>query len=84
MTQHHKSRTVIPIHDASSPWREPTLADILSDPIVEAMMTADLVDRRQLRQMLDGVTRTLRPDGRSRSWRNERHDSGPIAACCGA
>jgi hypothetical protein len=84
MTQHRRSRTVIPIQDASSPWHELTLADLLSDPIVEAVMAADSVDRSKLRRMLDGVARTLGTDGQSRPRRDDRRTTHPIAACCGA
>jgi hypothetical protein len=35
--------------------REPTLEDILSDPIVEAVMAADGVDPQSLRRMLRQV-----------------------------
>jgi hypothetical protein len=41
--------------------REPTLSEILSDPIVEAVMKADRVDRaaleRELRNLRQGDTR---------------------------
>jgi hypothetical protein len=39
---------------------EPTLTEILSDPIVEAMVEADRVDRHALQAMLREVARTRR------------------------
>jgi hypothetical protein len=38
----------------------PTLNDMLSDPIVEAMMQADRVDRRALQALLREVAQTRR------------------------
>ena len=53
--------TVIPIREAaSSSYREPTLAEILSDPIVGAVMRADAVDPGELRAMLARTARALR------------------------
>jgi hypothetical protein len=40
--------------------QEPTLNDMLSDPIVEAMMQADRVDRRALQALLREVAQTRR------------------------
>jgi hypothetical protein len=40
---------------------EPTLREILSDEIVEAMMKADRVDRHELEAMLAEVARSLEP-----------------------
>ena len=41
--------------------REPTLEDILSDPIVEAVMAADGVDPHSLRRLLRQVGGDARP-----------------------
>jgi len=40
--------------------REPTLDEILSDSIVEAVMQADAVDPEELGVMLGQIARTLR------------------------
>jgi hypothetical protein len=55
MTQYHERRTAIPIREAFGRWREPTLDEILSDPIVEAVMRADSVDRTALEDMLQTI-----------------------------
>jgi len=39
--------------------REPALADMLDDPIVEALMTADGIGRRQLEAYLGRATARL-------------------------
>jgi len=36
-------------------WREPTLKDLLADPIIKAMMDADGVDSEALEAMLQGA-----------------------------
>ena len=36
---------------------EPTVAELLSDPIIRAVMSADGVDEAQLRELLDRVSR---------------------------
>jgi hypothetical protein len=55
---HPKARAmVIPICDASGAFREPTLEEILSDSIVEAVMQADAVDPNELRDMFGKVAR---------------------------
>jgi hypothetical protein len=53
-------RVMIPIRDASSAWREPTLDEILSDSIVEAVMRADSVDPKELRALLVRIAHTRR------------------------
>ena len=55
MTQYPAHRTTIPIREAFGHWREPTLDEILSDPIVEAVMRADCVDRNALEAMLQTI-----------------------------
>lgn len=84
MNRHHRSRTVIPIREALSTWREPTLAEILSDPITEAVMTADLVDRQKLSDMLGGVARNLRAKRVSRSWFCSHREQDLTSPLCGA
>ena len=61
---------VIPIQ--ANGFREPTLVDILSDPITEAVMRADAVDVEQLAIMLQNIaqTRQLRQQPRSSNQRN--------------
>jgi len=52
-------KTVIPIREESGRFREPTLHDILSDPIVEAVMRADSVDPGRLTDMLGWIADEL-------------------------
>lgn len=57
----YKPATVrIPIREERSSYREPTLNEILSDSIVEAVMRADAVDPDELGAMLGQIARTLR------------------------
>ena len=48
----------------TSPWRDPTLKELLSEPIITALMDADSVDPDKLEAMLRRITATLtkRPD----------------------
>jgi hypothetical protein len=59
-------------------YREPTLDELLSDPIVSALMQADSVDRRELRAMLrniaEGLRRNDQPRSRGAVARMERSD----------
>jgi hypothetical protein len=56
-----KPRTVrVPIREEQGLYREPTLDEILSDSIVEAVMRADAVDPDELGVMLGRIARTLR------------------------
>jgi hypothetical protein len=48
--------------------REPRLEDMLSDPIVVALMDADGVDPHELEAMLRDVGRTLGANRGARSW----------------
>ena len=48
--------------------REPTLEDMLSDPIIRAVMDADRVDPHQLKAMLNDVGRALSAARGARSW----------------
>jgi hypothetical protein len=85
MTQHLRSRTVIPIREAAGPWPEPTLEELLSDPIVEAMMQADSVNRERLLDMLGDVTRALQANDRSRAREPLAREQGQHvtpAHCC--
>jgi hypothetical protein len=50
----------IPIREERGSYREPTLDEILSDSIVEAVMRADAVDPDELDAMLARIARTLR------------------------
>ncbi len=50
---------IIPIRQDG--FGEPTLEDILSDPITEAVMRADAVDVGQLAIMLHNVAKARRP-----------------------
>jgi hypothetical protein len=45
--------------------REPTVRDVLSDPLIRTLMKADRVDPSHLETMLDGIARTVasRSDG---------------------
>jgi hypothetical protein len=44
---------------ATSPWREPTLKELLSEPIIKALMDADGVDPTALEAMLRRIIATL-------------------------
>ena len=50
--------TIIPIRQAG--FAEPTLAEILADPITQAVMAADAVDARELVGMLHDIAETAR------------------------
>lgn len=52
----------IPIREQQDFYREPTLDEILSDSIVEALMRADAVDPNELGVMLGRVARALRAE----------------------
>ena len=52
----------IPIREERNSYREPTLDEILSDSIVEAVMRADAVDPDELGAMLGRVARALRAE----------------------
>jgi hypothetical protein len=52
--------TVLEAMERGSRWaREPLLADMLDDPIVAALMTADGIGRRELEADLGRVTARL-------------------------
>jgi len=46
-------------------WREPSLEDILSDPITQAVISADGVDTNKLDAMLRHVANTRRSTANS-------------------
>ena len=48
--------------------REPRLEDMLSDPIIRAVMDADRVDPHELQAMLKDVGRALSAARGARSW----------------
>jgi len=50
---------------ASEPSAEPSIDDLLSDPIIRAMMAADRVDPDKLRDLLRSVAERLRASGRN-------------------
>jgi hypothetical protein len=59
--KHHKPATIrIPIREEPGSYREPTLDEILSDSIIEAVMRADAVDPDELGVMLGQIARALR------------------------
>jgi hypothetical protein len=47
------------------PWREPTLKELLSEPIITALMDADSVDPAELKAILEETSVQLRsrPNG---------------------
>jgi hypothetical protein len=51
------------------PRREPTIPEMLADPIVRAVMAADIVDVDMLRAQLSNVARDLTNSGSSVRWR---------------
>jgi hypothetical protein len=52
-------RTVIPIREEFGRYGEPTLQEMLSDPIVQAVMRADSVDPGRLADMLGWIADEL-------------------------
>ena len=50
-------------------YREPTIPEMLADPIVKAVMAADTVDADMLRTQLSNVARDLTNSGSSGRWR---------------
>jgi hypothetical protein len=50
-------------------YREPTIPEMLADPIVKAVMAADTVDADMLRAQLRNVARDLTNSGSSGRWR---------------
>ena len=59
MKPYKRAPVRIPIREPGS-YREPTLEEMLSDSIVEAVMRADAVDPDELDAMLGRIARTLR------------------------
>jgi hypothetical protein len=59
MTRYSAMRKVVPIREEFGRFREPTLQEILSDPIVEAVMRADSVDPGRLTDMLGWIADEL-------------------------
>jgi hypothetical protein len=55
----HPAITIVPIRDATSPALEPTVDELMNDPMVEAVMRADRVDTRRLKAMLNRVAGEL-------------------------
>lgn len=62
MKPHQQAIVRVPIRDLNS-YREPTLEEMLSDSIVEAVMRADAVDPDELGTMLGKIARALRTAG---------------------
>ncbi len=63
--------------------REPTLDDVMSDPLVRALMTSDRVEAEDLRDMLQRLRtqQTRRPPGEARAaaaheWMTSLHERG--------
>ena len=54
------ARKFIPIRDASA-CREPTLAEMLADPNVKAVMRADAVDAEEIETLFGRLRRDDRP-----------------------
>lgn len=48
-------------------YREPTLEEVLSDPIVRTVMQSDAVDPLELNEFLTNVARRLHAAGRGKS-----------------
>jgi len=60
MKPYKQAAVRIPIREERIFYREPTLDEILSDSIVEAVMQADAVDPDEFGVMLGQIARTLR------------------------
>jgi hypothetical protein len=63
--------------------REPTLEDVLSDPVVHALMARDRVDAQEIRALLERLRRAVRPrpPGEARAaaaheWMTSLHERG--------
>ena len=57
------------IRDWRAPrWREPTLKELMSEPIITALMDADSVDPAELKAILEETSVQLRSP-RPRRWR---------------
>jgi len=50
----------IPIREQQGSYREPTLAELMSDSIVKTIMRADAVDSDELHRMLGQIAGALR------------------------
>jgi hypothetical protein len=59
--------------------REPTLEEILSEPIIRAVMEADGVDRQELEAMLRQAGRNSRPVQSGWRWMPRATTSGQAA-----
>jgi hypothetical protein len=55
-------KKVIPIREQFGLFHEPTLEEMLADPIVKAVMRADSVDPGRLGEMLTWIADELRAD----------------------
>lgn len=62
MKPHSPGFVRIPIREERGSYPEPALEEILSDPIIEAVMRADAVNSGELDAMLARIARTLRAD----------------------
>jgi hypothetical protein len=71
------SGKLIPIRDANV-CREPTLADMLADPIVKAVMRADGVDAEDV----EALFRRLKPDAVALRAAAARSTTCVEAHCC--
>ena len=59
---------------------DPTLAELLSDPITQAVMTADRVDPRELKPMLASIARAI--GRRQGAWVSREAASGCVSDSC--
>jgi hypothetical protein len=70
-------RKSIPIREEYARFREPTLEEMLSDPIVKAVMRADSVDPERLSDMLDWIADELQADSPASFNKPGHFESGP-------
>jgi hypothetical protein len=61
---------------------EPTIHDLLSDPLTQTVMQADGVDPRTLRRMLESVALGIERSGRQADYQ-PRSQYGPLAVAAG-
>jgi hypothetical protein len=60
------------------PWREPTLKELLSEPIITALMNADSVDPAELKAILGETSVQLR--SRANGWDAQRNKGSVFCA----
>lgn len=68
-----KNLSKLPSRDALVKDREPTLTDLLNDPVLTALLAGDHIERADLEAVIRRAQRRLAPRGPATT---------PIAECC--